>query len=172
MPELTEVETPKNAGFVQNKSNQSANKKRIEKDEAELKSLMEGNTKESNEEETAKAEEANTEAEEATLSPEERTYKKRYSDLRKHLNKQTEEIKELKAQMENASSEDLRPPKSKEEIEAWSKKNPEAAAILKSFAKAEAEKTDKEVQELKELNKQTQRIKSENAIRKMHPEFD
>ena len=172
MPELTEVETPKNAGFVQNKSNQSANKKRIEKDEAELKALIEGNTEESNEEETAKAEEANTEAEEATLSPEERTYKKRYSDLRKHLNKQSEEIKELKNQMENASSGELRPPKSKEEIDAWSKKNPEAAAILESFAKAEAAKTDKEVQELKELNAQTQRIKSENAIRKMHPDFD
>ena len=172
MPELTEVETPKNAGFVQNKSNQSANKKRIEKDEAELKALIEGNTEESNEEETAKAKEANTEAEEATLSPEERTYKKRYSDLRKHLNKQSEEIKELKNQMENASSGELRPPKSKEEIDAWSKKNPEAAAILESFVKAEAAKTDKEVQELKELNAQTQRIKSENAIRKMHPDFD
>ena len=172
MPELTEVETPKNAGFVQNKSNQSANKKRIEKDEAELKALIEGNTEESNEEETAEAKEANTEAEEATLSPEERTYKKRYSDLRKHLNKQSEEIKELKNQMENASSGELRPPKSKEEIDAWSKKNPEAAAILESFAKAEAAKTDKEVQELKELNAQTQRIKSENAIRKMHPDFD
>jgi len=60
MPELTEVETPKNAGFVQNKSNQSANKKRIEKDEAELKALIEGNTEESNEEETAEAKEANT----------------------------------------------------------------------------------------------------------------
>jgi len=172
MPELTEVETPKNAGFVQNKSNQSANKKRIEKDEAELKALIEGNTEESNEEETAEAKEANTEAEEATLSPEERTYKKRYSDLRKHLNKQSEEIKELKNQMENASSGELRPPKSKEEIDAWSKKNPEAAAILESFVKAEAAKTDKEVQELKELNAQTQRIKSENAIRKMHPDFD
>lgn len=172
MPELTEVETPKNAGFVQNKSNQSANKKRIEKDEAELKALMEGNTEESNEEETAETKEANTEAEEATLSPEERTYKKRYSDLRKHLNKQSDEIKELKNQMENASSGELRPPKSKEEIDAWSKKNPEAAAILESFVKAEAAKTDKEVQELKELNAQTQRIKSENAIRKMHPDFD
>ena len=74
--------------------------------------------------------------------------------------------------MENASSGDLRPPKSKEEIEAWSKKNPEAAAILKSFAKAEAEKTNKEVQELKEVQEQTQRIKAENAIRKMHPDFD
>jgi len=172
MPELTQVETPKNAGFVQNKSNQSANKKRIEKDEAELKALIEGNTEESNEEETTEAKEANTEAEEATLSPEERTYKKRYSDLRKHLNKQSEEIKELKNQMENASSGELRPPKSKEEIDAWSKKNPEAAAILESFVKAEAAKTDKEVQELKELNAQTQRIKSENAIRKMHPDFD
>ena len=172
MPELTEVETPKNAGFVQNKSNQSANKKRIEKDEAELKALIEGNTEESNEEEKTEAKEANTEAEEATLSPEERTYKKRYSDLRKHLNKQSEEIKELKNQMENASNGVLRPPKSKEEIAAWSKKNPEAAAILESFAKAEAAKTDKEVQELKELNAQTQRIKSENAIRKMHPDFD
>ena len=90
MPELTEVETPKNAGFVQTKANRSANKKRIEKDEAELKALIEGNTEESNEEEKTEAKEANTEAEETTLSPEERTYKKRYSDLRKHLNKQTE----------------------------------------------------------------------------------
>ena len=172
MPELTEVETPKNAGFVQNKSALKANQKRIEQDEAELKSLMEEREANSKQEESTEAKEADTEVEEETLSAEERTYKKRYSDLRKHLNKQSEEIKELKAQMENTSSEDLRPPKSKEEIEAWSKKNPEAAAILKSFAKAEAEKTDKEVQELKELNKQTQRIKSENAIRKIHPDFD
>ena len=42
MPELTEVETPKNAGFVQNKSERKANKKRIEQDEAELKALIEG----------------------------------------------------------------------------------------------------------------------------------
>ena len=41
MPELTEVETPKNAGFVQNKSTLTANRKRIEQDEAELKALME-----------------------------------------------------------------------------------------------------------------------------------
>jgi hypothetical protein len=172
MPELTEVETPKNAGFVQNKSTLTANRKRIEQDEAELKALMEEREANPKQEEDTKAKEADTETEEETLSAEERTYKKRYSDLRKHLNKQSEEIKELKAQMENASSGDLRPPKSKEEIEAWSKKNPEAAAILKSFAKAEAEKTNKEVQELKEAQEQTQRIKAENAIRKMHPDFD
>ena len=37
MPELTAVETPKNAGFVQPKGGSRANKKRIEQDEAELK---------------------------------------------------------------------------------------------------------------------------------------
>ena len=176
MPELTEVETPKNAGFVQNKSNQSANKKRIEKDEAELKSLMEGNTKESNEEETAKAEEANTEAEEATLSPEERTYKKRYSDLRKHLNKQTEERKELKAKMDNAVKGDLRPPSSDESIEAWAKKYPEIASIVETIATKKADekfaKADQRLQEIDQLNADTQRTKSENAIRKIHPDFD
>ena len=176
MPELTEVETPKNAGFVQNKSNQSANKKRIEKDEAELKALIEGNTEESNEEETAEAKEANTEAEEATLSPEERTYKKRYSDLRKHLNKQTEEIKELKAKMENTVKGDLRPPSSDESIEAWAKKYPEIASIVETIATKKADEkfatADQRLQEIDKLNAETHRTKAESEIRKAHPDFD
>ena len=176
MPELTEVETPKNAGFVQNKSTQNANKKRIEKDEAELKALMEGDTEQSTEEKAAEKKEADTETEEETLSAEERTYKKRYSDLRKHLNKQSEEIKELKAQMENASKGDLRPPSSDESIEAWSKKYPEIASIVETIATKKAEekfeKADKRLQEIDKLNEETQRAKAESAIRKMHPDFD
>ena len=178
MPELTEVETPKNAGFVQNKSTLTANRKRIEQDEAELKALMEARTESPTEEkeESTETKEANTEAKEETLSAEERTYKKRYSDLRKHLNKQSEEIKELKAQMENAAKGELRPPKSKEEIEAWSSKNPEAADILRSMAKDEAQemfaKADKRLQEIDKLNAETQRTKAENAIRNIHPDFD
>ena len=103
MPELTAVETPKNAGFVQPKGGSRANKKRIEQDEAELKALMEAGPdgqQESNGEGSATTQvqtegssqqkEANSEAEaqEENLSGEERTYKKRYSDLRNHLNKQ------------------------------------------------------------------------------------
>ena len=176
MPELTEVETPKNAGFVQNKSTLTANRKRIEQDEAELKALMEGRTESPTEEESTEEKEANTEVKEETLSAEERTYKKRYSDLRKHLNKQSEEIKELKAQMENASKGELRPPSSDESIEAWSKKYPEIASIVETIATKKAEekfeKADKRLQEIDKLNAETQRTKSENAIRKMHPDFD
>jgi hypothetical protein len=178
MPELTEVETPKNAGFVQNKSTLTANRKRIEQDEAELKALMEARTESPTEEkeESTETKEANTEAKEETLSAEERTYKKRYSDLRKHLNKQSEEIKELKAQMEEAAKGQLLPPKSDEEIDAWTKKYPEIASIVETKAAKIAEekfaKADKRLQEIDQLNAETQRAKSENAIRKIHPDFD
>jgi hypothetical protein len=176
MPELTEVETPKNAGFVQNKSTLTANRKRIEQDEAELKALMEGRTESPTEEESTETKEADTEAKEETLSAEERTYKKRYSDLRKHLNKQSEEIKELKAQMAEAAKGQLLPPKSDEEIDAWTKKYPEIASIVETKAAKIAEekfaKADKRLQEIDQLNAETQRAKSENAIRKIHPDFD
>ncbi len=176
MPELTEVETPKNAGFVQNKSTLTANRKRIEQDEAELKALMEGRTESPTEEESTEKKEADTEVKEETLSAEERTYKKRYSDLRKHLNKQSEEIKELKAQMENAAKGDIRPPKSDEEIDAWAKKYPEIASIVETKAAKIAEekfaKADKRLQEIDKLNAETQRTKAENAIRNIHPDFD
>ena len=176
MPELTEVETPKNAGFVQNKSTLTANRKRIEQDEAELKALMEARTESPTEEESTEKKEADTEAKEETLSAEERTYKKRYSDLRKHLNKQSEEIKELKAQMEEAAKGQLLPPKSDEEIDAWTKKYPEIASIVETKAAKIAEekfaKADKRLQEIDQLNAEAQRTKSENAIRKIHPDFD
>jgi hypothetical protein len=176
MPELTEVETPKNAGFVQNKSTLTANRKRIEQDEAELKALMEGRTESPIEEESTEKKEADTEVKEETLSAEERTYKKRYSDLRKHLNKQSEEIKELKAQMAEAAKGQLLPPKSDEEIDAWTKKYPEIASIVETKAAKIAEekfaKADKRLQEIDKLNAETQRTKAENAIRNIHPDFD
>ena len=139
---------------------------------------MEGRTESPTEEkeESTETKEANTEAKEETLSAEERTYKKRYSDLRKHLNKQSEEIKELKAQMEEAAKGQLLPPKSDEEIDAWTKKYPEIASIVETKAAKIAEekfaKADKRLQEIDKLNAETQRTKAENAIRNIHPDFD
>lgn len=174
MPELTQVETPKNAGFVQPKGGRSANQKRIEQDEAELKALVEGN--QSPEEEAPKEEEANTEAKEETLSAEERTYKKRYSDLRKHLNKQAEELKELKAQMQNTSDGKMRPPSSDESIEAWASKYPEIASIVETIATKKAEekfsKADERLKEIDKITAQANRTKSEDEIRAMHSDFD
>ena len=176
MAELTEVETPKNAGFVQTKSNRNANKKRIEKDEAELKALMEGNT-EQPQEEVTKEKTSDTEAEEETLSAEERTYKKRYGDLRIHLNKQSEELKEIKEQLENAKTNgSVRPPTSDESIEAWAKKYPDIAGIVETIATKKADekfaKADQRLQEIDKINAQTKRRKAEDEIRSSHSDFD
>lgn len=194
MPELEQVETPKNAGFVQQGSKRSVMRRRIEEDEAELKSLMEAHTNgqevESSSEgsETAavqdagdtKQKEANVEAEaqkEESLSAEEKTYKKRYSDLRNHLNKQSEEIKELKEMLQNAQQKgEIRGPASDESIDAWARKYPQIASIVETIAdKKAAEKFAQADARLAEIDKMTadaNRTKAENEIRAIHGDFD
>jgi len=193
MPELEQVETPKNAGFVQRGSKHSANRRRIEKDEEELKALMEARNNGQQEESSSKSgetaavqdegdtqqKEANSEgqAQEENLSAEEKTYKKRYSDLRSHLNKQTEEIKELKELLKKASeSGEIRGPASDESIDAWAKKHPQIASIVETIAdKKAAEKFAQADARLAEIDKMTadaNRTKAENEIRAIHSDFD
>jgi len=189
MAELAQVQTPKNAGFVQPKGGSLANKRRIEKEEAELNELLEGqaNGKQESDGEglasakvqdtdNTKQEEADTkvEAQEENLSSEEKTYKKRYSDLRKHLNKQSEEIKAMKEQMNNSGA--VRPPTSDESIEAWANKHPEIAGIVETIAEKKAQEkfnqADTRLKQLDEMNATAERTKSENEIRSMHSDFD
>ncbi len=193
MPELTQVETPKSAGFVQPKGGSRANKSRIEKDEAELKALMEaqsnGQEEESSSEGATPAQvqtegrtqqkEANSEgeAQEDNLTGEERTYKKRYNDLRTHLNKQSEELKAIKEQLGQAQQNGtVRPPTTDESIEAWAKKYPEIAGIVETIAEKKAQEkfshADERLQQIDKMNAEAQRTKAENEIRTMHTDFD
>ena len=190
MAELAQVKTPKSAGFVQPKGGSSANKRRIEREEAELKELIEGRS-DGNQEPNSKAatpakvqdegnpkqEEANSKAEaqeDETLSSEEKTYKKRYSDLRNHLNKQAEELKAMKAQLNNSGA--VRPPTSDESIEAWANKHPEIAGIVETIAEKKAQEkfsnADERLKKIDEMNATAERTKSENEIRAMHSDFD
>ena len=190
MAELAQVKTPKSAGFVQPKGGSSANKRRIEREEAELKELIEGRS-DGNQEPNSEAatpakvqddgntkqEEANSKAEaqeDAALSSEEKTYKKRYSDLRNHLNKQAEELKAMKAQLNNSGA--VRPPTSDESIEAWANKHPEIAGIVETIAEKKAQEkfsnADERLKKIDEMNATAERTKSENEIRAMHSDFD
>ncbi len=193
MPELTQVETPKSAGFVQPKGGSRANKSRIERDEAELKALMEAQSNGQEEESSsegatptqvqtegsAQQKEANTESEaqEDNLTGEERTYKKRYNDLRTHLNKQSEELKAIKEQLGQAQQNGtVRPPTTDESIEAWAKKYPEIAGIVETIAEKKAQEkfshADERLQQIDKMNAEAQRTKAENEIRTMHTDFD
>ena len=178
MPELLAVETPRSAGFVDSKYN-NANKRRIQEQEAELEELMNNGEEEQQEEEkpSAKASDAPTEEQDESLTGEERTYKKRYSDLRSHQNKQAEELKTLKAQLENAQERgDIRPPKSDEDIEAWSREYPDVSAIVERIAEKKAQEkfagAESRLQEIDRISAEADRDRMEGEIRAMHPDFD
>ena len=178
MPELAEVETPKTAGFVDRGYNYERKRKRIEEEEEEIKRLEAEQRGESEEEEeVTKTEEADTEVEEATLSPEERSFKKRYGDLRRHMQEKEKEWNDkFEAFEKRMEKESIVPPKSDEDIEEWAKQYPDVAGIVETIAAKKAQemfsKADARLQELDKAQSEAERVKAENAIRKAHEDFD
>ena len=184
MPELAEVETPKTAGFVDRGYNYERKRKRIEEEEEEIKRLeaeqrgeLETEDNEQSEEESAKAKEADTEVEEATLSPEERSFKKRYGDLRRHMQEKEKEWNDkFEAFEKRMEKESIVPPKSDEDIEEWAKQYPDVAGIVETIAAKKAQemfsKADARLKELDQAQSEAQRMKAENQIRKSHEDFD
>ena len=180
MPELAEVETQKTAGFVDRGYNYDRKRKRMEDEEEEIKRLeaqQRGEESESIEEETTETEETNTEVEETTLSAEERSFKKRYGDLRRHMQEKEKEWNEkFQAFEKRMEKESIVPPKSDEDIEEWAKQYPDVAGIVETIAAKKAQemfsKADARLQELDKAQSEAERVKAENAIRKAHEDFD
>jgi hypothetical protein len=179
MPELAEVETQKTAGFVDRGYNYTQKQQRLEEDEKEIKRLEAENRGESEqqEEETTETQEADTEVKEETLSAEERSFKKRYGDLRRHIQKKEKEWEEkFEALQKQSKRQGVVPPKSNEDIEQWAKEHPDVAGIVETIAAQKAQemfsKAEIRLQELDEAQAELTRTKAENEIRKSHDDFD
>ena len=184
MPELAEVETPKTAGFVDRGYNYEKKRKRMEDEEEEIRKLeaeQRGeettNEEQQPEEETSKEEKADTETEEETLSAEEKSFKKRYGDLRRHMQEKEKEWDEkFKTFEERLKKDSIIPPKSDEDIEQWAKEYPDVAGVVETIATRKAQemfsKADAKLQELDKVQTEAQRVRAENAIRKVHEDFD
>ena len=197
MPELQAVETQKNAGFVQRGSNYARKQERIKQEEEEISKLeaqARGEEVEENEPDgegsettevqaTGDTEQKETDLKEETqeddsnLSREEKSFKKRYGDLRRHMSEKENEWKErLSALEKRMEGENIRPPKSSEDIEQWASKYPDVAGIVETIAAKKAQemfsKAEGELQELNEAHEEASRVKAENIIRKTHKDFD
>ena len=137
MPELQTMETPKTAGFV-NPNHNNRNRKRIEEDEKEIQEL-EGKTQEE-EEVAVEATEEEPEVEDKNLSREEKSFKKRYGDVRRHMQQKEKEWEEKFTALEaRLGQENIRPPKSDEDIESWAKEYPDVASIVETIAAKKAQ---------------------------------
>ncbi len=182
MPELSTMETPKTAGFVDSKHT-NANRRRAEKEEKELEELLKTGQEEPVEEvETTAETEAPKEEEKVEakvdddkdLTREEKTYKKRYDDLRRHQNKLVEQVKTLEAKIADPSS--FTAPTTDAELEAWKEKYPDVANIVATLAKKEAkamyDAADERLTRLDEIAEQANRSKAEAEIRAIHSDFD
>ena len=176
MPELAEVETQKTVGFVDRGYTYEKRQAKIKAEEEEIAKL-ESDQRGDKKEEVTEKKEADTESKEEALSPEEKSFKKRYGDLRRHMNEKEKDWKEkfesLEKRLEKNSAV---PPKSKEEIEKWVKEYPDVAGVVESMATEIAQgmfnKADKRLKELDKVQTETQRISAEAEIRKSHSDFD
>jgi len=196
MPELTQVEKPKTAGFVDRGYNHERKRKRMEEEEREIARLEAEARGETFEEESdgegseaaevqatgdTQQEETNAEAEaqedDSNLSGEEKSFKKRYGDLRRHMQQKEKEWDEkfnnLKSRMERES---IVPPKSDDDIEEWAKQYPDVAGIVETIAAKKAQemfkKAEDRLAQLDELQYETERKSAEAKIREAHSDFD
>jgi len=174
MPELQTMETPKTAGFV-NPNHNNRNRKRIEEDEKEIQEL-EGKTQEE-EKVAVEATEEEPEVEDKNLSREEKSFKKRYGDVRRHMQQKEKDWEEKFAALEaRLGQENIRPPKSDEDIESWAKEYPDVASIVETIAAKKAQemfnKAEDRLQQLDAKEAEISRSSAEDNIRKAHSDFD
>ena len=174
MPELQTMESPKTVGFV-NPNHNNRNRRRIEEDEKAIQEL-EGKTQEE-EEVAVEATEEEPEVEDKNLSREEKSFKKRYGDVRRHMQQKEKEWESKFSALEaRLGQENIRPPKSDEDIETWAAEFPDVASIVETIAAKKAQemfnKAEDRLQKLDAKEAEMSRSSAEQDIRISHPDFD
>jgi len=149
----------------------------IKRLEAEQRGEIESDEEQQPKKESIEAKETDTEVKEETLSAEERSFKKRYGDLRRHMQQKEKEWEtKLEALQKSSERMGIIPPKSDEDIEEWSREYPDVAGIVETIAAKKAqemfERANTRIKELDEAQAEAERVKAENEIRKSHSDFD
>ena len=160
-----EMKSPEKKAFV---SKPYTQEERIKRDEEELEQMM-------------KEQKGEVEPEEAEpTNAEEKTFKKRYSDLRRHQQKQAEEFKaeleSLKRQLSEATKKEMKLPKSDEDLEKWAQDFPDVAAIVETIAMKKAREQSSDLEErlkvIDEMQVSATKEKAEAELMRIHPDFD
>ena len=145
-------------------------KNSIEEDEQEIEEL----------EKIRAGEEEAEKAEKEPDHPEERTFKKRYGDLRRHLQKKEDEHRKelmtVREQISNLTKTQVRLPKTDEEIDDWANKYPDVAKVVETIATKKARENSKQIEEklayLSEKEQRVNRREAETELGKRHPDYD
>lgn len=103
------------------------------------------------------------------------SWRDRYGNLRRLTQKKDDRIKELERQLEDAGRKEIKLPKTKEELEAWSKKYPDVAKMVETIATQKAMEISKDLEKrlerVSELESNIARDKAEAELARLHPDF-
>ena len=166
---MGEVETPKVAAFANRKYSNEERRKHEQEELDELIAQQNGETKES----------AVQEDDQEPVNAEDKSFKKRYGDLRRHVQEKEktweDKFAKLEAQLEQATRKEMRLPKSDEDIEAWATKYPDVAAIVETIAvkkaREQSQGLEERVKEIDEMRANAAREKAEAQLLQAHPDF-
>ena len=173
-------ELMKQAGISQedDETQEEASDSEPDSQRVENTSVQDEGVREQEAKEPAKAEAQ--EENDSELNAEEKNFKKRYGDLRRHVQEKEQEWKvkfeQLQSQLDKATKNELVLPKTEKEIEAWAKKYPDVAGIVEAIADRKAEERasdiDKRLKEIEELRVDAKRQRAEAELLQMHPDFE
>jgi hypothetical protein len=145
------------------------NEEKIKRDEEELEKLIAEQKGDTTEEVQ----------EEQPTNAEEKSFKKRYGDLRRHMQEKEksweDKFKQLEGQLKEVTQKEIKLPKSDEDIEAWATKYPDVAAIVETIAikkaREQAAGLEDRVKEIDEMRATASREKAEAELMQVHPDF-
>jgi len=168
--QIVEAQEPPKSMMMQRKSRVH---ERVEEDEKELRELMaerEGAEKEA---------EAQAKEDVEPEGAEEKSYKKRYADLRRGSQKAKADLEArittLESQLKQSAAQEIKLPKSDEDIDAWASQYPDVAAIVETIAikkaREQQEGLQERIKEIDTLRESASREKAEVELLKAHPDF-
>ena len=173
-------ELMKQAGIAQeeDEAQEEASDSEPNSERVENASVQDEGVRKQEEEKSTKAEAQ--EADDTELSAEEKNFKKRYGDLRRHVQEKEQEWKikfeKLEQQLDAATKNELVLPKSEKDIEAWAKKYPDVAGIVEAIADKKAQERssdiDARLKEIEQLRVDAKRQRAEAELLQMHPDFE
>jgi len=163
-----EMQPPKKVAFANRKY---TNEEKRKMEEEELEQMLKEQKGEV--EKTAEPKEAEP------TNAEEKTFKKRYGDLRRHMQEKEQEfqtqIDELKKQLDSASRKEMKLPKSDEDLDAWAKDYPDVAAIVETIAIKKAKEQSSALEErmkvIDDMQSSAKKEKAEAELMRLHPDF-
>ena len=167
---MAEEVKPETKVAFANRKYSNEDKRKMEEEELEqLIAEQKGETTEATEE-VAEAE---------PINAEEKSFKKRYGDLRRHMQDKEKDwddkFKTLQRQLEDSTKQEIKLPKSDGDIEAWAEQYQDVAAIVETIAikkaKEQAAGLEERVKEIDEMKADAARKKAEVELMTAHPDF-